>query len=262
MKGQNSQASGRNQASGSGFRISGGPVVSNRTPAAAIDQGQLPGSYGAPILFAIPRDPHTIFTYWNINWSNAFGQNEPVDRQVYLRLKQSDGSDEVEEPIEPMLGTHFLLVTQPKGDYQVELGFYNPADVWNPIATSERVTMPADSSSENAEVDLATVPFHLSFQRMIDLLRARNGDAVASLVSRLQDRATGTESESSLSSEEHEILRAMDLSIADLKEARGKFSGRSVDELLRKRAEAVLGFGGGTSPAGGLGGSSWTSGGS
>ena len=262
MKGQKSKTTGRNQAPRSGFRISGGPVVSNRTPAAAIDQGQLPGSYGEPILFAIPRDPHTIFIYWNINWSDAFGQSHPVDRQVYLRLKQSDGSDEMEEPIEPMLGTHFLLVTQPKGDYQVELGFYNPADVWNSIATSERVTMPADSSSDNADIDLATVPFHLSFQRMIDLFRARNGDAVASLVSQLQDRATETEAESSLSSEEHEILRAMDLSITDLTDARRRFSGRSVDELLRKRAEAVLGFGGGTSPAGGLGGSSWSSGGS
>lgn len=225
-----------------------------------MDQGQLPGSYGAPIVFAIPRDPHTLFTYWNIDWSNAFGRHRPVDRQVYLRLKRGDSPDEVEEPIEPMLGTHFLLVTQPKGDYQVELGFYNPADVWNSIATSERVTMPADSSSENSEIDLATVPFHLSFQRMINIFRATNGDAVASLVSQLQDRATETAPESSLSSEEHEILRAMDLSVDDLREARRKFSGRSVDELLRKRAEAVLGFGGGTSPAGGPGGSSWSGG--
>ena len=230
-------------------------------PAPAEFSSQLPSSYGAPILFAIPRDPHTIFTYWNIDWSHAFARNSPVDRQVYLRLKRQDGTDELEEPIEPMLGTHFLLVTKPKGTYQVELGFYDPADVWNSLATSEAVTMPADASSENSELDLATVPFHLSFQRMIDLFRANNGDQITSLLSQLQDRAGRSSETGGLTNEEQELLRAMDLSLAELEEARRKFGGRSIDDLLRKRAEAVLGFGG-TSPGGGggLGGSSWSSG--
>lgn len=216
----------------------------------------MPSSYGAPILFAIPRDPRTIFTYWNLDWSDAFSRGEPADRCVYLRLKRNDGADEVEEAVEPMLGSHFLLVSKPKGQYQVELGFYNPADVWNSLAISDLVTMPADSSSENLDIDLATVPLHLSFQRMIDLFRAGTGDAVTSLVSRLQDRAADpSTSERSLSPEEEEILRAMDISLAELEKARRSFSGRSIDELIRKRAEAVLGFGG-TSPAGGFGGAS------
>src|SRR5690242_10686711 len=125
MNGENSRTGGREKT---GFRISGGPVISNRAAVAPVsDQGQLPTSYGAPILFAIPRDPRTIFTYWNINWTDAFARNAPADRRVYLRLKRGDGSDEVEESVEPMLGTHFLLVAQPKGAYQVELGFYHPA---------------------------------------------------------------------------------------------------------------------------------------
>ena len=262
MKGQNSRIGTGKQPSRSGFRISGGPVVSDRTTAPIFEHGQLPATYGAPILFAIPRDPQTIFTYWKINWPDVFAGRQPVDRQVYLRLKRNDGTDEVEEPVEPMLGTHFVMVTQPKGEYQVELGFYHPADTWNPVATSDWVTMPADRSSDNADIDLATVPFHLSFQRMIDLFRAANGDAVTSLVSRLQQRAADAEgSNEPLTSEEHEILRAMDLSIGDLAEARRNFSGRSIDDLLRKRAEALLGIGG-TSPAGGPGGSSWMSAGS
>ena len=268
MKGESSKTSNRKQNGGPGFRISGGPVVRGRTPAAApADYGQLPGNYGMPILFAIPRDPQTIFTYWNIDWSDAFSRNSPVDRQVYLRLKRQDGTDEIEEPVEPMLGTHFLLVSQGKGTYQVELGFYHPANVWNSVATSDPVTMPADSSSENSDIDLATVPFHLSFQKMIDLFRAQNGNAITSLLSRMQDRvADSPEAGGGLTNDEHEILRAMDLSLEDLQEARRSFGGKSIDDLLRKRAEAVLGFGAGTSPAGGpgghggLGGSSWSSG--
>jgi hypothetical protein len=262
MNGENSKSAGRKQSRRAGFRISGGPVVSNeRPPAAPAEYGELPGSYGSPILFAIPRDPRTIFTYWNIDWSDAFARNAPVDRQVYLRLKRQDGSDEIEEPIEPMLGTHFMLVARPKGAYQVELGFYDPADVWNSVATSDLVRMPADTTSENSEIDIATVPFHLSFQRMIDLFRTSSGDAITSLLSRLQDRAgSSADQGETLTAEEREILRAMDLSLNDIEEARRGFGGRSVDDLLRKRAEAVLGFGGGTSPAGGSGGSSWSSG--
>src|SRR3954468_20261190 len=135
MEGDKSAAGKPQPSRPAGFRISGGPVVSDRTPVSAPPEyGQLPSSYGAPILFAIPRDPGTIFTYWSIDWSDAFARNAPADRQVYLRLKRDDGSDEIEEPIEPMLGTHFLLVARPKGAYQVELGFYDPADVWNSVA--------------------------------------------------------------------------------------------------------------------------------
>jgi len=179
-----------------------------------------------------------------------------------LRLRRQDGSDEIEEPIEPMLGTHFLSVAQPKGSYQVELGFYEAPNVWNSVATSDFVTMPADAASENARIDVATVPFHLSFQRMIDLFRASNGDAdaIASVLSRFQEHAqTAAEQEEQLTPEEREILRAMDLSVRDLEEARRGFSGKSLGDVLRKRAEAVLGFGG-TSPGGGFGGSSWSSG--
>ena len=262
MNGGNSKQSHRKGNGGAGFRISGGPVVPPRVPdsvASTPDYAQLPTTYGAPILFAIPRDPRTIFTYWNIDWSDAFARNAPVDRQVYLRLKREDGSDEIEEPIEPMLGSHYLFVAQSKGRYQVELGFYQPAGFWNSLASSDAITMPSDSSSENAEIDIATVPFHLSFQRMIDLFRAANGDAIASVLARLQGRAAraGTAGQP-LSHAEREILHAMNISLSELDAARQRFSDRIVDDLLRKKAEALLGFGG-TSPMGGLGGSSWSS---
>src|ERR1051325_9933392 len=97
MKGKNSKNAARKQAgaSGAGFRISGGPVVSNHTATPGIGEySQLPTSYGSPILFAIPRDPRTIFTYWNIDWSDTFARKAPADQQVYLRLKRREGSGE------------------------------------------------------------------------------------------------------------------------------------------------------------------------
>jgi hypothetical protein len=46
----------------------------------------LPRVHGAPMLFAVARDPRTIFTYWSIDWPAVFAKTVPVDRQAHLRV--------------------------------------------------------------------------------------------------------------------------------------------------------------------------------
>lgn len=246
------------RAKGGGFSISNGPIVRRRpgTHGVPSEFGELPPLYGAPLLFAIARDPHTLFTYWNVDWSSAFASGEPVGREVYLRVKKPDGSDETESVIEPMLGSYYAPVAQARADYRVELGYYDQSGGWRSIANSEAVTMPPEAASENLEVDLATVPFHLSFQRLIDLFRASNGDALAEIISRLQSRALTAEERALLTPEELEVFRAMNISVDDMEKARRDFAERKNEPLLRKRTEAILGFGA-TSPAHPFGDSSW-----
>ena len=220
---------------------------------ASSELGDLPRVYGPPLLFSIPRDPHTLFTYWNVDWADIFSRSEPMDRQVYLRVKKDDGIDESEAIVEPMLGSHYAGVAQPGGNYHTELGYYGAAGAWSAVVTSDAVTMPPDSASENAELDLATVPFHLSFQRLIDLFRASNGNAIGAILARLQKRVVTESDGDLLTPEEWEVFRAMDVSVADLDASREPF-GRNADGL-RKKTEAVLGFGA-TSPAHPFGGSS------
>ena len=251
----------RKEGDAAGFRIANGPVVrrvEGEKDGISSDFDQLPRVYGAPILFAIPRDPRTLFTYWNIDWENVFAKAEPIDQQVYLRVLQANGVEESESPIEPLLGSYYALVSKPRSAYRVELGYYQPAGAWRSVAISDAVTMPPESASESLEVDVATVPFHLSFQRMIDLFRASNGDSITTILSRLQGRALTDDERELLSPEELEIFRAMNLSLLELEAARRAFSDRADAERLRKRAEAILGFGA-TSPSGGFGGSSWSS---
>ena len=57
---------------------------------------------------------------------------------------------------------------------------------YNGVDVTDFVETPRQGASENKELDLATVPFHLSFQRLIDLFRASNGNALGSIMSRLQ----------------------------------------------------------------------------
>jgi hypothetical protein len=245
-----------------GYRVSNGPVVrlarsDSRLPAEFAEAVELPRVYGAPLLFAIARDPRTLFVYWNIDWSAVFESTAPVDRQVHLRVYRADGSEEMTEAVEPMAGNCYLSVSEPRETYQVEIGYYQPENVWNPVAMSERTIMPPEQVIENLDVDVATIPFHLSFQRLIDLFRASSTDALSEIISRLQKRAVSEEDRALLSPEEWELLRAMDLSIDKMTEARRTFTDRRNGAALRRRAEALLGFGT-TSPAGGFDGSSWS----
>lgn len=246
-----------------GYRVSNGPVVrlarsDSKPPVEFADAIELPRVYGAPLLFAIARDPRTLFVYWNIDWAAIFESTAPVDRQVHLRVYRADGTEEMTEAVEPLAGNCYLSVSEPRETYRVEIGYYQPENVWNPVAISERAIMPPEQVVENLDVDVATIPFHLSFQRLIDLFRASNNDALSEIISRLQKRAVSEKDQALLSPEEWELLRAMDLSIEDMSAARRGFAGRGRNgAALRRRAEALLGFGG-TSPGSGFGGSSWS----
>jgi hypothetical protein len=245
-----------------GYRISNGPVVrlarsDPKLPNDLPEVVELPRVYGAPLLFAIARDPRTLFAYWNVDWSSIFENTAPVDRQVHLRVYRGDGSEETVAAVEPMVGNSYLTVSEPRESYRVEIGYYHPAAVWNSVATSDEVKMPPERMSENVDVDVATIPFHLSFQRLIDLFRASNTDALSEIISRLQKRAVTAEDRALLTPEEWEVLRAMNLSIDEIGAARRAFLKRGNGAALRRRAEALLGFGA-SSNSGGFGGSSWS----
>jgi hypothetical protein len=244
------------------YRISNGPVVrlarsDSKLPPDLADAIELPRVYGAPLLFAIARDPRTLFVYWNVDWSTIFENTAPVDRQVHLRVSKPDGSEAVTQAVEPMAGNCYLNVTEPCGNYRVELGYFQPEAVWHSVAASDQVTMPAERVTGSDDLDLATIPFHLSFQRLIDSSRASNPNALTEIVSRLQQRAVSDADRALLTDEDWELLRAMNLSPEKIDAARRAFSSRRTANALRRRAETLLGVGA-TSPANGFSESSWS----
>jgi hypothetical protein len=159
--------------------------------------------------------------------------------------------------VEPMAGGSFLTVSQQRGVYRVEVGYYQPEDVWNSVAISNEVMMPAEDIAQHADVDLVTIPLHLSFQRLIDLFRPSNRDALAETISQFQSHALNEDKRGLLSGEEREILHAMDLSLIEIAAARRAFTDQTEKETLRQRADAILRSG--SSPVSGFGESSWSS---
>jgi hypothetical protein len=206
--------------------------------------GALPRSYGGSFLFAIARDPHTLFVYWDIDWPAVFGDHPPSDRKVHLRVLWHDGIEETTAAVEPLAGSHLISVAHARSSYRIELGYNEPADVWNSVATSDAVITPPEDVGETGPIDVATVPFHLSFQRIVDAFRGSkyDGDAMVEILARLQEQADHPESV--LAEADREILRALDVSFSETDAAHRSRLRESADAFAtRRRIESILGFG-------------------
>lgn len=157
-----------------------------------------------------------------------------------------------------MLGSFYASVSQPRATYRVELGYYVPVHGWKSVAISEPVAMPGDAASQNTHVDVATVPFHISFQKLVDLLGLTNSDPLVIALSRLENRIVAiAERDVDLAPADREILRTLGMSIDDLRSGRGSFAKRPNESQLGERAEGILDFSA-TSPTSGFGASSWS----
>src|SRR5437773_1470880 len=238
------------------FHISRKPVV----PRAEGEKShvlELERFQGPPRLVAIGRDPWTIFAYWNVNWPSIFKNAAPVDRQVHLRVLCADGMEEKEAAVEPMAGMHYITMSQRHRACRIEIGYYQPADIWHSVAISNEVMIPPAENSAAEHVDLATIPFHLRFQQLIDLFGAANDNVLATVISRFQTHAASSGSQAKLSFQQRQILERTGVALSDVADALRAF--KQIDrEKLRRDAKALLGLGT-TSPSRGFDASSWGS---
>jgi Domain of unknown function (DUF4912) len=233
-----------------GFRICREPIV--RVAAEArlpdvTDSAGLPRVYGWPIMFAIAQNARTIFANWNIDWPSVFGKATPVDRQVHLRLIGRNGLEEKKLAVEPMVTMRFIPTSGPHHFYRVEIGYYQPGGVWRSVAMSNEVEMPLEESAELADMDLATIPVHLSFQHLLDVFGATNATPLARVVSKFQKRVLCSKGSNKLTPNDAKILRKLNLSLPAMAVAHSDFEKSDTAKLARRR-RTLLQFPG-TSPS-------------
>ena len=249
----------RTSKEGQGFEISRKPVVrlaEHEREHDVEDSLELAHAHGPSVLFAIARDPETIFVYWNIDWPSIFGKTTPADRQVHLRVYCADGSEESSVAVEPMAAMYYVATSRSHDSCRVEIGYYQPADVWHSVAMSNEVKMPPQGNAEIGDVDLATIPFHVSFQKLLDLFGAPNETAIAAVISQFQKRALSSEKFQRLSPEEERILRKLEVSLSEIVASRRAFDDTDSEKLAR-RTGALPAFGP-SSPNRGFADTSWS----
>jgi hypothetical protein len=155
-----------------------------------------------------------------------------------------------------MAAMHYVTTSGSHASYRVEIGYYQPADVWHSVAISHVIAMPPTGVSETTDVDLATIPFHVAFQQLRNLFRPATETRLATVLSQFQKRALGRQQRKALSGDDRKILRKLHVSLSEI--AAGWHAFHKIDgEKLARRTRALLGFGS-SSPFRGFGESNWS----
>jgi len=145
------------------------------------ESDDLPHSYGVDTIFLIAQDPHWLFTYWDLDISKHPGG------ATFLRCCSADGvvEQEIEVPFETR--NWYIPVKGCGTDYYVAIGYHRSGS-WHEIARSASVPTPPEALSQEDGFDFATVPLHLSFQRLADNLQSvlKSGENLMNAVSRMQ----------------------------------------------------------------------------
>ena len=151
--------------------------------------GYLPDSYGTKKLFLVARDPHILFAYWDLS---------PVQYQEAARAAH-DGKVvlEVYVPGEGRVqqihiwDTHknwYLQVNRADTNFVAQLGYYRPDGGFEVLARSAEVRTPRDTLSPNTEARFVTIPFHVPFRELFELIASQlqPGEELADTLARLQ----------------------------------------------------------------------------
>ncbi len=174
-----------------GFRISDEPVLRSKSaPGSGALAGAFPDAHDTDLLYVIARDPKSLFVYWDLNWTRAFAGAGLSARQVHLRIFREDGSIEATREINPFLGHCYAEVAAAGTGYYCELGCFDD-ETWASLVRSGKAATPQDRMSEDLSAQFATLPLHLSFQRMLDILRATQAEkaTLAQTVAAFQEKA-------------------------------------------------------------------------
>lgn len=152
------------------------------------DLGDLPASYHEKVLFLTARDPRWLFAYWDFDWAPYLpGGFRGGVRQFFLSVLNADGIEESLVEIKPEARNWYVPVSRPNSAYYAEIGFFEPGGAWHSIVKSGPAHTPGDALAGGEEAEFATVPAHLTFERLLELVKEHmaEGESLISVLSRI-----------------------------------------------------------------------------
>jgi hypothetical protein len=152
------------------------------------DLGTLPTSYEENSLFLVARDPRWLFTYWDFNWAlYPAAVHRYHVAQFFLKIRATHGREESTVEIKPEARNWYVPVNHPDTEYTAEIGYFDSTGSWCGIVSSAPTRTPPDALAEDSATHFATVPAHLAFERLLELVaeHMREGESLLQAVSRI-----------------------------------------------------------------------------
>src|SRR6201987_1228701 len=145
--------------------------------------GELPSGYGD--MFVVARDPHWLFTYWDFDYSKLPGQ-----RQLGLQVFRDDALETTID-INEIARNWYLPVQAANASYRVVFGYKDGQGTWHSVGEAGPAHTPPEAVSTEWDTLFATVPIHLTFNLLVDVVEAAKsrGEPLAEALARLQQAA-------------------------------------------------------------------------
>ncbi len=205
--------------------------------------GELPSSYFEDTLFLVARDPRWLFSYWDFDFSKyAPGTFRGGVKQFFLKVTTAAGVQAALVEINAEARNWYVPVGSPDTAYSAEIGYFDKAGNWQRIVQSGVAVTPADAVAPEATVDFATVPSHLTFERLLELVKEKmmEGESLIAALARIagEGRLEFRAGQSPTWTEEQKRLLAALL--GDTLIDRLGLGSDEIDQLLRKQLQQKL----------------------
>jgi hypothetical protein len=216
--------------------------------------GYLPDSYGTKKLFLVARDPHILFAYWDLNQVQyQEAARAAHDGKVFLEI-YVPGEGRVQQiHIWDSHKNWYIQVNRPDTNFVAQLGYYRPDRLFEVLARSAEVRTPRDTLSPNTDAKFVTIPFHVSFNELYELIAAQSqpGEELAETLARLQrsDYELPFQARIPRDLTEKESVELLEY-LGDEEVRRRMVGSFEITEILKKRFETMVSSGQWASSAG------------
>jgi hypothetical protein len=126
-----------------------------------VHEEELPEAYGTQKLLLLARDPHWLYSHWDLTREQQQRYNaRSTHNHLVLRVHRNGDAGTAAEEIHlhPESRSWFIHVDRAETRYVAELGYYRSDQKWIAIAISSPAVTPPDTESEDKTVQFATMP--------------------------------------------------------------------------------------------------------
>src|SRR5262249_37662767 len=137
-------------------------------------EGELPESYGTGAILLAARDPHWLYTHWDLSNDqqrryNAFSRDGHLVVRVYI--DSPEGKPATQVHVHPESRHWFVHVQRANTRYVAELGYYSAADKWTAVATSGATLTPPDAVSADTSAEFSAIPYEVPMEKLLSLVK-------------------------------------------------------------------------------------------
>jgi len=134
----------------------------------------LPEDCGPQRLFLAARDPHSVYTAWDLP-PEVQQKFNSLSKDGHLTVKAfvgaASGSPVVEVPVLRESKSCFVPVERGATSYVTALGYHGRDGHWHPVAISNPALTPPESPSKEDQAEFATLPIEFSLADLASTVR-------------------------------------------------------------------------------------------